>query len=105
LLVEYANNALAQGRSPVEAVLEAGRRRMRAIIITSLTTIFGMLPLAYGIGGSEPVLAPMAKVLGWSITISSVFTVFVVPALWLILARLSGGKSIRPLMKKRPKTS
>jgi multidrug efflux pump subunit AcrB len=85
LLVEFANTAFEEGMTPEEAVVEAGRRRMRAIIITSLTTIFGLLPLAYGIGGSEPFLAPMAKVMGWSISLSSIFTVFVVPAFWLVL--------------------
>lgn len=92
LLLEFANRAYEQGASPVEAALEAGRQRFRAILITSFTTVAGILPLGYGIGGEEPFLAPMALVLGWGLAISTILTFFSVPAIWILWRKVVGAR-------------
>jgi multidrug efflux pump subunit AcrB len=57
--------------------------RVRAITMTSVTTIAGLLPLAYGLGGSDPYMSPMALALGWGILLATPLTLVLVPSLYL----------------------
>jgi len=58
--------------------------RLRSISITTLTTVAGLLPLAYGIGGSDPFMAPMALALGYGILFATPLTLLLLPCLYLI---------------------
>ena len=57
--------------------------RLRAILLTSLTTIAGLLPLAYGLGGADPYMSPMALVLGYGLLFATPVTLILVPCLYL----------------------
>ena len=57
--------------------------RLRPILVTSLSTLGGVLPTAYGFGGYDDVMAPMSLALGWGIALSSGVTLFLVPALYV----------------------
>tara|TARA_A100001015_G_C15035416_1_gene735926 strand:+ start:814 stop:3927 length:3114 start_codon:yes stop_codon:yes gene_type:complete len=72
-------------RSILDIVLEGAADRLRAIILTSLTTIAGLLPLAYGIGGADPFIAPMALALGYGLFFSTPLILFFLPCFYLIL--------------------
>jgi len=58
--------------------------RLRPVLLTTITTVVGLLPLAYGIGGSDPFIAPMALALGWGILFASPLTLVLVPCLYAI---------------------
>jgi HAE1 family hydrophobic/amphiphilic exporter-1 len=89
LLVDYAKNKFSEGLSAREAVVLAGKRRLRPILITSLTTILGMMPIALGSGEGGKVLQPLGIAVSGGLWISMLLTVFLVPALHgLYLTRL-----------------
>lgn len=63
-----------------EAIIESGQRRLRAVLLTAITTVVGLLPTAYGWGGFDPFVAPMALALSWGLMFSTVITLFSIPA-------------------------
>ncbi|MBZ0166111.1 MAG: efflux RND transporter permease subunit, partial [Candidatus Omnitrophica bacterium] len=67
----------------VDIVLRGATERLRAIVMTTLTTVVGMLPLAYGLGGSDPFVAPMALSLGFGLLFATPLTLIVIPCLYL----------------------
>ncbi|RME81741.1 MAG: efflux RND transporter permease subunit [Zetaproteobacteria bacterium] len=77
----FMQRALREGRSWQEAAQEAGERRLRAVLLTTLTTVVGLLPTAYGWGGLDPFVAPMALALSWGLIFSTFITLFAIPAL------------------------
>lgn len=94
LLVEFAENYLKQGNHTItEAITEAGKVRFRPIIMTTLTTIFGMLPLAIGMGEGYEILQPLAVTVIGGLIIGTLLTLIVLPGIYLLLANLFYGKS------------
>ena len=64
------------------AVHEAGKRRLRAVVLTTITTVIGLLPTAYGWGGFDPFVAPMALALSWGLLFSTGITLLFIPAVF-----------------------
>ncbi|MCZ6806310.1 MAG: efflux RND transporter permease subunit, partial [Deltaproteobacteria bacterium] len=93
VLVDFINKRRQRGMALDEAIVEAGRLRLRPIFLTSVTTIAGLLPLSLA-GESLAHLAPMAQVIVWGLTFSTVLTLVVVPCLYRLdvdLARRASG--------------
>jgi len=67
------------------SIINAGRLRLRPIILTSLTTISGLIPMAFGIGGKSDMWSPLANVILFGLLVSTVLTLFIIPALLAIL--------------------
>jgi HAE1 family hydrophobic/amphiphilic exporter-1 len=89
VLVDYANQLRRQGLGKVEALTQAGRVRLRPILMTSATTILGLLPMALGLGEGAELRTPMAlTVIGGMLT-STLLTLLVVPAVYVVLDRRS----------------
>ena len=65
------------------AMIDALVSRLRPILVTSLSTMGGVLPTAYGLGGYDAVMSPMSLALGWGLAISTLVTLFLVPSLYL----------------------
>jgi multidrug efflux pump subunit AcrB len=84
VLVDFVNRSREQGMGLYEAVVESGKVRLRPIILTTVTTIGGLLSMALGVGGSEPMLTPMAAVVVWGLLFSTTLTLLVVPCLYMI---------------------
>jgi HAE1 family hydrophobic/amphiphilic exporter-1 len=82
LLVDFVNRARAEGTPRVEAVLLAGRIRLRPILMTTLAMVFGMMPLALGLGASGEQRAPMGQAVIGGVLASSLLTLVVVPVLY-----------------------
>jgi multidrug efflux pump subunit AcrB len=84
LLVEFANRRLREGLPIEEAVIEAGRLRIRPILMTSLATILGLLPLALGIGEGSEANMPLARAVIGGLLVSTFMTLLLVPVLHVI---------------------
>jgi multidrug efflux pump subunit AcrB len=85
LLVEYTEIARARGMTPAEAVVEAGSIRLRPILMTTMTTVSGMVPLAIGLGGGSDLMRPLAIAVVGGLSVSTLLTLFVVPCAYVIL--------------------
>jgi multidrug efflux pump len=88
LLVEYANQLKAKGLDTVAAVIESGRIRLRPILMTSVSTIMGALPVALGLGTGSASRRPLGYAIVGGIFFSTVLTLFVVPVAYVLLDRL-----------------
>src|SRR5690554_6608570 len=89
LMVEFANQRKAAGLSAYDAIVDAAAARFRPILMTSLSTILGVLPmaLAWGAGAESRVSMGIAVVGG--LTVASVFTLFVIPAMYTYISESS----------------
>ncbi len=80
ILLVFIQRAREEGMAAMEAILLAGRRRLRAVVLTAATTVVGLLPTAYGWGGNDPFVAPMALALSWGLAFATLITLIVIPA-------------------------
>jgi len=85
LLVDYAKVLRARGMGRAEAVITAGRTRLRPILMTTLAMIFGMLPLALALGAGAEMRAPMARAVIGGLITSTFLTLLVVPVVYTLL--------------------
>ena len=92
LILEFIQRLRAEGMPVEQAVREACRVRMRPVLITSLATLVGLLPMAAKLGTGSEAYAPLALAIIGGLTASFVLTIFIVPAAYLLVY----GKSIRP---------
>jgi len=84
VLVDVINVGIREGKGVMEAVLEAGERRFRAVVLTSVTTIAGLAPILLEQSSQAQTVKPMAVSLTFGLLASTVLTLFVVPSLFLI---------------------
>jgi multidrug efflux pump len=87
LLVDYANQHRARGAGLVEAVVEAGKIRFRPILMTSATSVLGAMPLALAAGAGAESRHPIGVAVVGGLVFSTVFTLLVVPVLYLLFIR------------------
>lgn len=85
LIVEFAGHLHEEGRTLAEAVVESCRIRLRPILMTSLATLLGMIPMALGLEAGSEQYAPLARAIIGGLGVSVVLTVFLVPAVYLII--------------------
>ncbi len=90
LLVDAINQLRREGLSKHEAILEAGQRRIRPILITSLTTILGLLPLTFGFGEGVALRSPMALAVIGGLSTSTLMSLVVIPCVYSVLDQLRG---------------
>ncbi len=90
LLVDFANQARAHGATLRDALLEAGTIRLRPILMTTLAMIFGMIPLALGLGEGGSQRAPMAHAVIGGLISSTLLTLIVVPVSLIYIDRIAG---------------
>jgi HAE1 family hydrophobic/amphiphilic exporter-1 len=85
VLVDFVKRARVRGATRWESIVEAGCMRLRPILLTSITTILGVLPLAMGWGGVSASWGPMAAALAWGLAFATILTLFVIPSLFSIV--------------------
>jgi multidrug efflux pump subunit AcrB len=85
VLLAFTNNLRREGASAKEAVVQAGKLRLRAIILTSITTIAGLVPMAIGLGGMSLTWGPLANTIVWGLAVGTFLTIFLVPAAYIII--------------------
>ena len=83
LLVDYTNHLRANGAELHDAVVRGGRTRLKPILMTSLATVLGLIPMAIGLGG-ESTQAPLAIAVIGGLSFSTILTLFFVPILYTI---------------------
>jgi multidrug efflux pump subunit AcrB len=83
IMMVFIQRARAKGIDYIDAALQAGRRRLRAVILTATTTVVGLLPTAYGWGGMDPFVSPMALALSWGLVFATLVTLFTIPATYV----------------------
>jgi len=94
IMIDFYLRQLAEQEDRTEALVEAARIRFTPIVITTLTTIFGMLPIAVGLGEGSNIVQPLGIAVSGGLAISTLFTLFVIPII-LSFMRL-GGRSHTP---------
>ena len=87
VLVDYTNRLRARGLGKLEALKEAGAVRLRPILMTTLTTVLGLLPMSLGIGEGSEVGAPLALTLMGGLAFATVLTLVVIPVVYVTLDR------------------
>ncbi|MFQ6065781.1 MAG: efflux RND transporter permease subunit [bacterium] len=90
VMISYINILRDRGMSLAEAVRLGARRRVRPIMMTTLTTVFALLPMALGIGPGAELWAPMARTVIGGLSVSMIFTLIFIPTLYTILAGKKG---------------
>ena len=88
LIVDFTNKLKEEGYDLKEALVEAGKERLRPILMTTLAMIFGMLPIAIASGAASEIKNGMAWVIIGGLTSSMILTLFVVPSVYLIVENL-----------------
>jgi len=90
LLVDFTKTLRARGMSRRDALITAGRTRLRPILMTTLAMIFGMLPLALALGQGAEMRAPMARAVIGGLITSTLLTLLVVPVVYTVLDDIGG---------------
>lgn len=109
LIVDFTNNLKAEGFAVKDALIEAGKERLRPILMTTFAMIFGMLPIAIASGAASEIKNGMAWVIIGGLTSSMILTLFVVPSMYLIIenmiSRFSKGKKKKEYSLAVPNTN
>jgi HAE1 family hydrophobic/amphiphilic exporter-1 len=104
LLIDFANQQRAAGKERLEALLIAGRIRLRPIIMTTAAMVFGMMPLALAIGAGAEQRAPMARAVIGGLITSTLLTLLVVPVMYTLLEDSVAyvRRQVPALLRRRP---
>ncbi|MFH1552120.1 MAG: efflux RND transporter permease subunit [Candidatus Omnitrophota bacterium] len=89
VLVDFINKLRASGMSRAESIVKAGQMRIRPVILTTVTTAGGLSTVAYGIGGKDPFLVPMAMSLCWGLIFATALTLIVIPCIYSVIDELT----------------
>jgi HAE1 family hydrophobic/amphiphilic exporter-1 len=87
VLVDYINTLRARGLEKMTAIVEAGKVRLRPIMMTTLTTILGLLPMALGLGDGAEIRTPMAITVIVGLISSTMLTLVIIPTVYLLVDR------------------
>lgn len=87
VLVDYINNLRLEGKERREAIVEAGKTRMRPILITAITTVLGLSTIALGIGTGSEIMQPIAIVCIGGLLYATIMTLYIVPVIYDILSK------------------
>lgn len=87
VLIDYTNLNRERGYSITHSVIHAGRSRLRPVLMTTLTTVFGMIPMAIGTGEGSEMWRPMGMTVAWGLSVSTLITLLIVPVAYTIFAK------------------
>ena len=89
VMIDFMNKLRRQGMERLESIIESCRVRFRAILMASLTTVAGTMPMAYGWAGDDPFIKPMALAFTWGMACASSITLFAIPCFYAIVDDIS----------------
>ncbi|MGF7214827.1 HAE1 family hydrophobic/amphiphilic exporter-1 [Spirosoma lacussanchae] len=102
LIVDFANQLKAEGHDVIDALIEAGKERLRPILMTTLAMILGMLPIALASGAGAETKNGMAWVIIGGLTSSLILTLLVVPSMYLVVDRIMARFTKKKVIPKKP---
>jgi len=102
LIVDFTNQLKAEGYDVIHALIEAGKERLRPILMTTLAMVFGMLPIALASGAGAETKNGMAWVIIGGLTSSLLLTLLVVPSVYLVVDRIIARFSKKKVTPKKP---
>ncbi|MFQ5631529.1 MAG: efflux RND transporter permease subunit, partial [bacterium] len=109
VMIDFMNRRRAGKNTSVfqywRSIINGGRLRLRPIILTSLTTISGLIPMAFGIGGTSEMWAPLANVILFGLLVSTILTLFVIPSLMAVLDDLKRSRKKATAMGRGIRTN
>ena len=85
VLVDFINKLRQEGTEPHQSIIEACCLRLRPVILTTVTTVLGLLPTAYGWGGNDPFIKPMALALAWGLLFATGTTLIIIPCVTAVI--------------------
>jgi len=98
--VEFINRLRAEGKSLREAVALGPRVRLRPVLMTTLATLIGLIPMAMKLGAGGEAYTPLARAVIGGLAVSALQTIFLVPAAYLLIhSKLQAARSIAPAEK------
>jgi len=100
LLVDFINQGIREGKTRTQAILDAGQVRLRPILMTTMAMIFGMLPMALGLGDGGETQAPMGRAIIGGVMTSTFLTLIVVPVIYTYLDQLTSRFQARRLLRR-----
>jgi HAE1 family hydrophobic/amphiphilic exporter-1 len=102
VLIDAVNQFRGRGMGKHAAIIEAGRVRLRPILITKLTTVLGLMPMALGLGEGAEIRQPMAITVIGGVAISGFFTLLVIPVVYSLLDRKRFSKAAADIAAPSP---
>jgi multidrug efflux pump subunit AcrB len=99
VLVDFINKLRKSGHERRDSLITAGLLRLRPVLMTTITTVGGLVSVAYGIGGSDPFLKPMGLALIWGLVFSTILTLVFIPCVYAIIDDLVMKVMHRPSVK------
>ena len=96
LMLDFVDHLRARGLTLFEALVQSGRRRLRPVLMTSLTTFLGLLPLAYGVGAGADMLRPLAIAVIGALFISLLLSLIATPVCYYMMVRLFRQEHLSP---------
>jgi multidrug efflux pump subunit AcrB len=101
LIVDYTNRIRSEGVELREAIVRAGRIRLRPILMTSLCTIFGLVPMALGLGEGAEAYASLAIAVIGGLSVSTLLTLVLVPTMYMIVESWRASRKTKRLEGSR----
>ena len=89
VLVDFINKLRQSGMGRAESIVKAGQMRIRPVILTTITTVGGLSTVAYGIGGKDPFLVPMALAMCWGLVFATILTLIIIPCIYSIVDEIA----------------
>jgi multidrug efflux pump subunit AcrB len=89
VLVDFINKLRLRGESRRRSIIKAGQMRIRPVLLTTITTVGGLSTVAYGLGGKDPFLVPMAVSISWGLVFATTLTLIIIPCIYSVLDELS----------------
>ena len=99
VLIDYINTLRKEGKDRKEAILQAGPVRLRPILMTTLTTVLGLIPITLGIGEGAELMAPLGSVVIGGLSLSTILTLVLVPVIYTLFDDLS--ESVKERLRKK----
>ncbi len=96
VLVDFINKLRRKGMNRHDSIIKAGQMRLRPVLLTTITTVGGLSTVAYGIGGKDPFLVPMALAICWGIAFATALTLIIIPCIYSIVDDMALGIARKP---------
>ena len=101
VMVDYMNLLVERGTNLADAVIQGGKSRLRPVLMTSFTTVLGMVPMAMGIGEGSEIWQPMGVAVVGGLVVSTLLTLFIVPALYAMMEGRKERKAQRKAARRQ----